>query len=280
MSIFDKFKKIFSSGSDDSFEEVKSPEEQVLNKALDDKAKFQDAVEKEQAAMLKNVNWSKIIQKVFKNTEVQELIKKLRDSYSKIDYSDISIFFDDISDGVDLIIEFMCKDESEDFIELTKIPMFKSQVAEALFKVISKPASEKKNDKYDYDAVSFNKVFNPEMNNLASLCRFISEFLRSYRRNPRVATNLILPYFESREYVQNFIELCYNIDMFVQNFRQITYNDISNEEKQRFLDTINSFVAGYSKNNVLTALNILMKTQKYYEQSNPKVDYSVIGGSL
>ncbi len=280
MSIFDKFKKIFSSGSDDSFEEAKSPEEQVLNKALDEEAKFQDAVEKEQATMLKNVNWSKIIQKVFSNTEIKELIKKLRDSYSKIDYSDMSVFFDDISDGVDLIIEFMCKDESEDFVELTKIPMFKSQVAEALFKVISKPVSEKTSDKYDYDAVNFNKIFNPEMNNLASLCRFISEFLRSYRRNPRVATNLILPYFESKEYVQNFIELCYNIDMFVQNFRQIPYNDISNEEKKRFLDTINSFVAGYSKNNILTALNILMKTQKYYEQSNPKVDYSVIGGSL
>ena len=55
---------------------------------------------------------------------------------------------------------------------------------------------------------------------------------------------------------------------------------VPNEEKKRFLDTINSFVAGYSKNNILTALNILMKTQKYYEQSNPKVDYSVIGGSL
>lgn len=280
MSIFDKFKKIFSSGGDDSFGETKSPEEQILNKVLDEEAKFQDAVEKEQAEMLKNVNWSKIIQKVFKNTEVQELIKKLRDSYSNIDYSDISIFFDDVSDGIDLIIEFMCKDESKDFIELTKIPMFKSQVAEALFKVISKPLVEKNSDKYNYDASNFNKVFNPEMNNLATLCRFISDFLRSYRRNPKIATNLILPYFESKEYVQNFITQCYNIDMFVQNFRQTTYNDIPNEEKQKFLDTVNSFVAGYSKNNILTALNILMKTQKYYEQSNPKVDYSIIGGNL
>ena len=280
MSIFSMFKKIFSSGSDDSFGEKKSLEEYTVDTALDNRAKDQFISEQEQAKQIKNINWPNVIQKVFASSEMQSLISKLREAYSKIDYTDISLFFDEVSDGIDLVIELMCKNESKDFVEITKMPLFKSQIAEALLKVVSNSNTKQRTEKYDYDAETFNRAFNPEMNNLASLCRFISDFLRSYRMNPKVALNIILPYFESKDYALNFIKECYEIEIFIQNFRQISYNDISRKYKQQFLDRINSFVSGYSKNNILTALNILIKTEKAYERSNPKTDYSVIGGSL
>lgn len=280
MSIFDKFKKIFSGF--DPFDDQKSQEEKIQERSLDKAAVDEYRAIQRESEILNSVNWKSVINQIFLNEDVQEIIQNLHDSYSDMNYNDIHIFLKDLSSGVDRIIEVMKKLNIPDFdYVLENVSNFKAQVADALLSVIAKSkftTTYKQNStkQKSSDADIFRNVFDPSLNNLSTLCNFISRFLIEYRKQPRVANNLIAPCFSSKNEVNKFIDDCYKIDVFVQNFRQTPYNDISDNDKHEFLSLVNQFKDTYSKNKLLISLNILIENERGYR---PKVNTSTIGGT-
>lgn len=288
MSIFSKFKKIFSSGSDDSFGEDKTQSQVAEERSSMNEYK----ASQRDIDLFVYTDWHEVINEVFAQKEIIDMINKLRIEYSSINYNDLKIFLDNLSSVADSIINYMRqiyneslnkdlskkkKLENFDYV-VSKTPTFKSQVVEALLKVISN--TSKSNNINNLDAELFNREFNFEINNLKTLCSFIERFLIEYRLNPKIARNFMVPVLHSQSRVDKFIEDCYNIDIFTQNFKQTPYNEISSKDKAKFLDLANSFIDFYGKTNILDKLNILIKLEKRYQSLHPKFNPGIIGGNF
>lgn len=284
MSIFSMFKKIFSEF--DPYGEGKTVEQRGDEESgvAEYKSSLMDS------DLFLNVNWKSIISRVFSNDDIKNSIIKLRKDYQSVDSNNLKPLFDEISDVADSVINLMRVfyntdsglnsggNYQEDFDYIVeKTPTFKSQVVSALFKVISAQVPEtKKNIQFTLYADEFNKEFNFDINNLTTLCKFISQFLLEYRKNPIILTNLMGKLLFSQD-LDKFISNCYTIETYVQGFRQTPYNDISDDEKQEFLKYVNAFLVNYNKNNLLTKLNLLIKEEKNYQLHHPKFNPGIIG---
>ena len=264
MSIFDMFKKIFSSGSDDSFAETKSLEEISKEQATDETNIEKELEEKEQNEFRSKFNWIEFYNKLLtEDTEVKELLEELIEIYKNpIDTQDLLNTINIVTDTIIEKIPVGALDEYGD------ISLLKSEIASALVKTVKSSKDGK------YDVKSFINSINPDLNNLYTFSTFLVNFVQIYRQNASAMVAFIEELLVDPEV---FLKDAFDISKLYNYFLSTPYSEIEEEKKSEFIDKINAFLKKYSDNNFLQRLNYCVKDAKQQAKTQGKGNPSVIG---
>lgn len=268
MSIFSKFKKIFSSGSDDSFSEQKSLEEISKEQAVDETDIEKELESKEQSEFRSRFNWIEFYNELLtKDTEIKDLIEELVDIYKNpIDTQDL---LNTINIVVDSIIEKIPQGALDEY---NNISLLKSEIAKALVQSIKNSGKDNK-----YNVQSFLDTINPDLNNLYTFSTFLVNFIQIYRESPTAMVTFIEELLVDPN---EFLKDAFDIRKIYNYFVSTPYSEITDEKKSEFIDSINRFLEKYSDNNFLQRLNYCVKDAKQQSRVRGKGHPSVIGGNF
>ena len=268
MSIFDKFKKIFSSGSDDSFGATKSLSEISEEQATDNTNIERDLEDQQQREFQTTFKWVDFYKKLLtENEEVRELISELIEIYrNPIDTQDL---LNSINIVVDTIIENIPQGALDEYGSLG---LLKSEISTALIQVIKSAKDDK-----TYNIDSFIESINPDLNNLYTFSTFLTNFIQIYRQSPTAMTTFIEELLVDPD---KFLKDAFEIRKLYNYFSSTPYSNIIDDKKIEFKDKINQFLKDYSDNNFLQRLNFCVKDAKQQFKNQGKGHLGVIGGNF
>lgn len=263
MSIFDKFKKIFSTGSDDSFGETKSLSEVSEEQAKDETNIEKELEEKEQKKFQSTFRWVDFYKKLLtEDIEVKESIEDLIEIYKNpIDTQDL---LNTINIVTDTIIEKIPQGALDEYNNLS---LLKSEIATALVQMIRNSGNVN----------SFIDSINPDLNDLYTFSTFLANFIQIYRQS---STAMITFIEELLVDSNEFLNDAFDIQKLYNYFLSTPYSDITDEKKSEFVNKINSFLKKYSDNDFLQRLNYCVKDAKQQFKTRGKGHSGIIGGNF
>lgn len=260
MSIFDKFKKIFSAnGSEDVLNQDNVSLDEVSN--LKDNTNIQKTLEdRSQEAFQYSFSWVDFYKKLFtEDAEIKDLINELSEIYKNpIDAQDVLNTLNIVTEA---ILEKIPESGKNEY---GSDSLLKKEIASALIKSCK--------DKFDVSA--FVSEINPNLNNLYTFSTFIKLFIEFYRRYPSNMKTFITELLVDPD---EFIEDTFDITMLFNYFYMTPYSNISSQKKEEFLDKINDFVQKYSENDFLNRLFLVVRHAKY-QLKNAKSNSGVVQG--
>lgn len=260
MSIFDKFKKIFSAnGSNDVLNQNQVPLEEAEN--LTDNTNVQKELEeREQKEFQYSFSWVDFYKKLFtEDAEIKDLVNELSEVYKNpIDAQDVLNTLNIVTNA---ILEKIPESGKNEY---GSDSLLKKEIASALIKAC----------KDGFDVSAFVSEINPNLNNLYTFSTFIKLFIEFYRRYPSNMKTFITELLVDPD---EFIEDTFEITMLFNYFYMTPYSNVSSQKKKEFLNKINDFVQKYSENDFLNRLFLVVR-QARYQLQNAKSNSGVVQG--
>lgn len=265
MSIFDKFKKIFS--KDDFYDNDSDKVElsETLPSETDDISK--NLEEKEEAKNTLSVDWDKFYRELLDDPEIKEEITTLFDEYKNSENPS------DLITNIYFTVEVILDHKSfKGIIDEKPISLFRNEIASALIRSFEE---SKNNTMFSVDA--FIKDINPDLNDLYTFLTFLYNFIQLYRKNPEAMREFIK---EKDVDVDTFINDAFLITKYYNYFLISPYSNITSDKKEEFLKKINEFVSKYTDNDFLQNLDYCVRMAELQDRLSGAGHSGIIGGNF
>lgn len=279
MSIFDKFKKIFSSGSDDAFGEGITGDLGTLKQqtiGVEDQNIGRN-IENEQQIKIDKAFKEKLLEVLMKDYVQERLIQfgqVIKDKKSSV--NDI---MSDLDKLVNVIVNSMDESIIDDYFQ-NNPDVFKMSITkviiknfrdygEKLAKLNTSNNKDGSKEEYNFQKEQMNNfvryISNPTTD-LYNLCEYLDLLYKEYINN----RGRIITYFNNESFdLQEMLKDAFYIILYYRRFQQKAFFDITAQDKQDFLNRINSFVEKYNKDGTLQLLFYYAVSQNKYD-STPK----------
>lgn len=254
MSIFDKFKKIFS--ETDNYSEPPKGGIATLTENL-----YVTDVDNPDKRQQDKV----IVDKQFQN----ELLKiMLMNSVQKnlIDFSKLvnnKAPVSDILNQLDRTVNLITNQFDDEIIEtyFTEYSIFKSYVTEVIVKNFLNYGNEliKHKDNKDFqkdEMKKFVNYINPQLTSLYNVCEFLNLIYDLYLEH---SGTLITRFKENQIDLSDVMKDTFYIVLYYRKLKQKPFFEITDQDKQIFLDKVNNFIKLYSQTDVLQHLHAWAK---------------------
>lgn len=261
MSIFDKFKKIFS-GFDSFSEPPKggvadiAEQTQGINDPISN-------VEKQERVVLDKGFQNEFLKVLMKKNVQDNLIK-----FSELVNNKASAT--DILTQLNRVTNLIVNQVNEDLIEtyFSNDDLFKAYVTEVISKnflnynkVLLRSDNKEKAQKEEMR--KFVNYINPQLTDLYNLCESLTLIYNLYLKSPG---ELFSKFKERQLDLKELLQDTFYIVLYYKRLQQQTYFEVTEEDKNKFLEKVNNFVTVYSNNDMLQHLHVLAKEQQQYDR--------------
>lgn len=270
MSIFDKFKKIFSKDgeSSDFYSKDESKRDELSETIPSEKDDISKKLENaEETKQVLTADWNEFYRKILSDPEIKEEIDMLFDEYKRSENPS------DLITNIYYTVDVILNHESLQGIREEKPEsLIRNEIASALIKSFE----ESKDDK-TFNVDAFLKDINPDLNDLYTFLTFIYNFIQLYRKNPVPMKEFIQ---QKDVDVDTFINDAFLITKYYNYFLISPYSNITADKKEEFLAKVNDFVSKYTGNDFLQNLDYCVRMAELQDRLSGAGHPGVIGGNF
>ena len=270
MSIFDKFKKIFSKGkgSAEDFYSKDNNRDELTETIPSEKEDIGKKLEnKEETEHTLTVDWNEFYRNLLNDPKIKETIDKLFVKYKNP--KNPAYLINNIYYTVDVILNH---ESLQGIREEKPESLLRNEIASALIKSFE----ESKDDK-TFNVDAFLKDMNPDLNDLYTFLTFIYNFIQLYRKNPVPMKEFIQ---QKDVDVDTFINDAFLITKYYNYFLISSYSNITADKKEEFLKKVNDFVSKYTGNDFLQNLDYCVRMAELQDRLSGAGHPGIIGGNF